>query len=238
MSLINDKASLFASSKPAAGASGGSSSKPAAAPRPATSTSTTAAAVPGATASATAAITSMVGNKGPGGSTARVAGVPPISPQVREKKLEEAREYSTKGSKCLQTSVFQWSPDHITAAPYFEMSAEAYKTAGDYENAKLMFLQVRPTYTHDVPFSHFFLLIGLFICICYPQAAECFEQSGSPASAALALAKGAKVLQVCSDASFQSATLMTNNITRTAHQQLRRGCKTVRNERSAVAVSW
>jgi uncharacterized protein YktB (UPF0637 family) len=73
-----------------------------------------------------------------------------VSAELREKKLAEARENSTKGSKCLQTSVFQWSPDHITAATYFEMSAEAYKIAGDLENAKLMFLQVGRCY---FPFS-------------------------------------------------------------------------------------
>jgi hypothetical protein len=131
----------------------------------------------------------MVGTKGPAGSNYRVSGVPPVSAELREKKLAEARENSAKGSKCLQTSVFQWSPDHITAATYFEMSAEAYKVAGDLENAKLMYLQV------PYDFSCAYTCLTSLHMIAR-QAAESFEGAGSPASAALALAKAAKVAQV------------------------------------------
>lgn len=43
--------------------------------------------------------------------------------------------------KCLKTTVFQWSPDHLAAAPHFESSSNAYKTAGELKLARLMMLQ-------------------------------------------------------------------------------------------------
>jgi len=43
--------------------------------------------------------------------------------------------------KYLKTSIFQWAPDHLAAAPQFEKSAEAYKLAGEFSNACSMYVK-------------------------------------------------------------------------------------------------
>jgi hypothetical protein len=70
-----------------------------------------------------------------------VTALPVLSEGARAKKIEEAKENSDAGMKCLKTSVFQWSPDHLAAAPYFEYSSNAYKAAGELKLARLMMLQ-------------------------------------------------------------------------------------------------
>lgn len=69
-----------------------------------------------------------------------------LSAEAKRKKLEEARDFQARGMKNLQTSLFQWSPDHLTAAPYFEQSCDAFKQAGDYENAITMALKAAESY--------------------------------------------------------------------------------------------
>ena len=62
-----------------------------------------------------------------------------LSAEMKTKKIEEAKDLQTRAEKFLKTSVFQWSPDHIGAAPLFERSAEAYKSAGDLETSYSMY---------------------------------------------------------------------------------------------------
>jgi len=69
-----------------------------------------------------------------------------LSAEGKRKKLVEAQELSAKGAKNLQTSLFQWSPDHLMAAPYFEQASECYKQAGDFENALTMALKAAESY--------------------------------------------------------------------------------------------
>ena len=64
-----------------------------------------------------------------------------MTPAAKSKKLEEAREYSEKGMKYLKTTIFQWAPDHLAAAPQFDKSADAYKAAGELTNARLMYVK-------------------------------------------------------------------------------------------------
>lgn len=64
-----------------------------------------------------------------------------LSPAARSKKIEEAKQESEIGMKCLQKTVFQWSPDHLSAAPHFEYSSNAYKAAGELKLARLMMIQ-------------------------------------------------------------------------------------------------
>jgi hypothetical protein len=64
-----------------------------------------------------------------------------LSPAVKARKIEEAKEESELGMKCLKKSVFQWSPDYLAAAPHFDISGNAYKAAGEFKMARLMFLQ-------------------------------------------------------------------------------------------------
>lgn len=42
----------------------------------------------------------------------------------------------------MSMQIFQWSPDYVIAAPYFESAAECYKIAGELKLSRLMFLQV------------------------------------------------------------------------------------------------
>ena len=74
------------------------------------------------------------------GMTSKATGTT-ISNEVKLKKINEATEWSEKGMKFLKTSVFQWEPDHLAAAPCFEKSASAYKAAGEDELARKLLLQ-------------------------------------------------------------------------------------------------
>ncbi len=74
------------------------------------------------------------------GMTSKATGTT-ISNEVKLKKINEAKEWSEKGMKFLKTSVFQWEPDHLAAAPCFEKSAAAYKAAGEDELARKLLLQ-------------------------------------------------------------------------------------------------
>lgn len=85
----------------------------------------------------------------------------PISNEEKRKKMEEARELSEKGMNALKTSLFQWSPDNLSASTYFERSANIYKQTGELKNAILNML----------------------------KAAECSEAVGTLASAAIARTK-------------------------------------------------
>src|SRR5688572_10497306 len=43
-----------------------------------------------------------------------------LSLMEKQKKVAEAKEYSEKGMTHLKTTMFQWKPDHLAAAPNFE----------------------------------------------------------------------------------------------------------------------
>ncbi len=101
-------------------------------------------------------------------STARVG----LSVAEKQKKVAEAKELSERGMKHLKTSVFQWSPDHLAAAPLFESSAEAYKIIEDYDLASVMMV----------------------------KSAESHEAYGSLASAALAMLKASQYAKLAKDA--------------------------------------
>lgn len=66
---------------------------------------------------------------------------PSMSVEARRKKITEAREQSEKGMNALKTTLFQWKPDHLSAATYFERSADLYKAAGDLKNSLLLTVQ-------------------------------------------------------------------------------------------------
>jgi hypothetical protein len=88
-----------------------------------------------------------------------------ISSQTKLKKVAEAKELSERATIFLKTSMMRWTPDYLAAAPLFEQSAEAYKTAEEFDTARIL----------------------------YSKAAEAHEGYGSLASAALAHVKAAKI---------------------------------------------
>ena len=59
----------------------------------------------------------------------------------KQKKSEEAKVFAQQAKKHLETSLFQWSPDYLAAASFFERSAEAYKSIDDTENAIKMYIE-------------------------------------------------------------------------------------------------
>lgn len=66
-----------------------------------------------------------------------------MSSETKRKHIEEGNQYHESALKALQTSIFQWKPDHISAASMFERSANCYKTAQEYERARMDMVQVR-----------------------------------------------------------------------------------------------
>lgn len=84
------------------------------------------------------------------------------------KKTEEARLLTEKALKYLQTSMFNWSPDYLGAAPCYEKVANIYKGLGELDKARDM----------------------------YVQAASCHEKSDCPSAAALALVKACEIAKV------------------------------------------
>ena len=96
------------------------------------------------------------------------AGPPPLSAAAKAKKIDEAKAFSKQGSSHLQKTMFQWTPDHIAAAPLFEKSATSYFVAGELQLSKLMYI----------------------------QASDSYEISNSFATSANALIKAAQIAQV------------------------------------------
>eukprot|EP00981_Chlorochromonas_danica_P002020 scaffold413_cov176-Ochromonas_danica.AAC.16 len=135
MSLSKNKESLF-------GSKGSTSGATSTAPK---ATATTAALSSNTSAtSAGAGKTAGLTFKGVDSSSSQG---PTMSLETRRKKIAEAREQSEKGMTALKTTLFQWKPDHLSAATYFERSADLYKVAGDLKNALL--LNVQAAQSHE-----------------------------------------------------------------------------------------
>ena len=64
-----------------------------------------------------------------------------LSPEMRAIKVTEAEDCVSKGNEYLKTSIFQWNPDHMGAAGYFEKASNAYKALGDVDRAYEMIIQ-------------------------------------------------------------------------------------------------
>lgn len=83
-----------------------------------------------------------------GGVKSKTAGMsfgfaaPTMSAAEKAKKTEEAKAAEAKAMQHLQTSVFQWSPDYLSASVQFENASKAYKIVGDLETAKKMMIKV------------------------------------------------------------------------------------------------
>ena len=171
MSQLSDqKSSLFGKPKGVKGSSSSSNSVSTTA-KPVT-TSPTPVLVPKAP-SKTASLTSATAGKSAPISKAGIV----LSPAARSKKIDEAKEESAIGMKNLKTSVFQWAPDHLAAAPHFEASSNAYKAAGELKLARLMML----------------------------QSADSHEGAGCPSAAAVTCIKSAVIAQTMGDLDLSSA---------------------------------
>jgi hypothetical protein len=94
--------------------------------------------------------------------------------------MAEAQEQSDKGMAALKTSMFQWKADHLSAAGYFEKSAELYKQVDELKSALLMMV----------------------------HAAESHEASGATGSAALAKTKAAQIAKEQGDETRSKQLLM------------------------------
>lgn len=87
------------------------------------------------------------------------------SPAVKAKHIAEAADSIAVAEKALQTSVFQWKPDYVSAAPMYERASGCYFKAEDYENARKMMV----------------------------KCADCHDSSGAYSGAACAIAKAAEI---------------------------------------------
>lgn len=58
-----------------------------------------------------------------------------VSAEVKKKKTQEGSELAAKAEGLLKTSLFQWTPDYIAAAPMFEAASDCYKQAGEFRTA-------------------------------------------------------------------------------------------------------
>lgn len=63
-----------------------------------------------------------------------------ISPEIKNQRVNEAKQHYEKAQEYLKTNIFKWSADHLAAAPIFEKSAGCYAAAGENENAKQMYI--------------------------------------------------------------------------------------------------
>ena len=171
MSQLSDqKSSLFGKPKGVKGSSSSSTSVSTTA-KPAT-TSPTPVLVPKAVGKTASLTASTAGKSTPIAKTGIV-----LSPAARSKKIDEAKEESAIGMKNLKTSVFQWNPDHLAAAPHFEASSNAYKAAGELKLARLMML----------------------------QSADSHEGAGCPSAAAVTCIKSAVIAQSMGELDLSSA---------------------------------
>lgn len=69
-----------------------------------------------------------------------------ISDAARAQKKKEAEKLKEEGEAYLKTSVFQWSPDYMGAAPKFEGASRAYAAAGETPLAREMSLECSKAY--------------------------------------------------------------------------------------------
>lgn len=83
--------------------------------------------------------------------------------------LEEARDWISKAAKYLETSIFQWTPDYLAAAPCYEKASNLYKGLGDLDKA-----------------------VDFLV-----KSANCHEMAGVTTAAALSYSKAAQIAQVC-----------------------------------------
>eukprot|EP00602_Paraphysomonas_sp_CaronLab_P001215 CAMPEP_0185020322 /NCGR_PEP_ID=MMETSP1103-20130426/2920_1 /TAXON_ID=36769 /ORGANISM="Paraphysomonas bandaiensis, Strain Caron Lab Isolate" /LENGTH=403 /DNA_ID=CAMNT_0027551151 /DNA_START=12 /DNA_END=1223 /DNA_ORIENTATION=+ len=64
-----------------------------------------------------------------------------ISPTLKTKKINEAKEHEDRGNKFLKTSIFQWSPDYMAASAAFEAAAKCYYTAEELDLASEFYIR-------------------------------------------------------------------------------------------------
>ena len=55
--------------------------------------------------------------------------------------MAEAAAQFKKGEKAIKTGLFNWSPNFLEGAMFYEAAAKLYKQAGDKEQAKQAFLK-------------------------------------------------------------------------------------------------
>lgn len=145
MSLSKDKSALFGGGKGSAGASSSSSASSSTSPPPS--------AAPKLATVGSGSVSSS------------------ISPALRQKKLEEAKEWISKASNHLKTSFFNWNPDFLAAAPCYESASNAYQVILEYDKAREALL----------------------------SCAECNEKAGCITAAAFTFSKVAQICQVIHD---------------------------------------
>lgn len=58
-----------------------------------------------------------------------------LSAESKRKKNEEAKQLLERASNALKTSLFQWQPDYLVAAPLFEQAGDIYKQLGETDLA-------------------------------------------------------------------------------------------------------
>ncbi len=58
-----------------------------------------------------------------------------------KKKIALGKAECSKAMKALETTVWQWQPDHLLAAHYFENSGNAYASAQEFEFARQMYIK-------------------------------------------------------------------------------------------------
>lgn len=121
----------------------------------------------GGTASSSSSASGTASNK-PVSKTAGInfgvfTGISSVSDAVKTKNAEDAKKSVAIAEENLKTSLFQWKPDYISAAPHFERASGFYKTAGMMALAKEYLL----------------------------KSADCHDQSGSYSGAAVAYMKAA-----------------------------------------------
>ena len=72
--------------------------------------------------------------------------LPSITPDQKAKKLAEAKEFRDQAAKLLETSMFNWNPDYLAAAPLYDRASAIYKGIGDLELAREMMVQAAVTH--------------------------------------------------------------------------------------------
>lgn len=80
-------------------------------------------------------------------------GIGTISMAMKAQKKQDAEKLKLEGEAYLKTSVFQWSPDYMGAAPKFDGASKAYAAAGELSLAHEMSLQCSKAYAGYESFS-------------------------------------------------------------------------------------
>ncbi|XP_059482574.1 gamma-soluble NSF attachment protein-like [Neocloeon triangulifer] len=123
------------------------------------------------------------------------------------KKFEEGLEHIKNAEKCMKTSLLKWRPDYDIAADEYQKAATCFRVAKSFEQCKDCLMKAADSNKQNRSFFHAAKNYEQAILVCKElgdlrdvqklaeKSCHLYQQHGSCDSAAMALDKGAKIIE-------------------------------------------